>query len=119
MGHLSPHPLSSHVTHRRMFGVTLSARAIHVVSLLLFVTVSPAMAQTDWRTPAEMSGFKTTPGYDETLTYLERLAKAAPSKIRLERFGTTPEGRPMMLVVANGGGHFTPEAARSAKLPVI
>ena len=97
----------------------LKVRTVHVASLFLFVTLSSAMAQTDWRTPAEISGFNTTPGYEETLNYLERLAKAAPGKIRLEQFGTTPEGRPMMLVVASAAGHFTPEAARAATLPVI
>jgi len=77
------------------------------------------MAEIDWQTPAEKSGFATTPNYDDTLAYLERLAKAAPDKIHLERFGTTGQGRPMMVVVASGSGHFTPEAARAAQLPVI
>src|SRR6185437_7699989 len=48
-----------------------------------------------------------------------RLAKAAPDKIHLERFGTTAQGRPMMSVVASGGGVFTPEAARTANVPVV
>ena len=77
------------------------------------------MAEIDWQTPAEKSAFVTTPNYDDTLAYLERLAKAAPGKIRLERFGTTGQGRPMMVVVASGSGHFTPEAARATKLPVV
>ena len=77
------------------------------------------MAEIDWQTPAEKSGFATTPNYDDTLAYLERLAKAASDKIHLERFGATGQGRPMMAVVASGSGHFTPEAARAAQLPVI
>ena len=94
-------------------------RAGHVVSLLVFLTIGAAMAQPDWRTPAEKSGFTTTPDYQDTLTYLERIAKAAPGKIRLERFGTTAQNRPMMLVVASGKGLFTPEAARAAHVPVV
>jgi Zinc carboxypeptidase len=94
-------------------------RAVHAAFLFLFVTVGAAMAQPDWITPAEKSGFVTTPNYEETLRYLERLQKAAPDKIHLERFGTTAAGRPMMLVVASDSKHFTPEAARAAHLPVI
>src|SRR5580692_9271736 len=78
--------------------VTREMRAVHAAFLLLFVAVGTAMAQqaADWRTPAEKSGFVTTPNYEETLSYLERLQKAAPDKIHLERFGTTATGRPMM-----------------------
>jgi hypothetical protein len=94
-------------------------RTVHATLLFFFVTVGAAMAQPDWTTPAEKSGFVTTPNYEETLGYLERLQKAAPDKIHLERFGTTAAGRPMMLVVASGSKHFTPEAARAAHLPVV
>ncbi len=99
--------------------MTREMRAVHAAFLFLLVTVGAAMAQPDWITPAEKSGFVTTPNYEETLGYLERLRKAAPDKIHLERFGTTATGRPMMLVVASGNKHFTPEAARAAHLPVI
>jgi len=77
------------------------------------------MAQTDWRTDAEKSGFTTTPNYEETLAYLGRLKKAAPDKIHLERFGTTGQGRPMTVVVASGAKLFTPEAARAAHVPIV
>jgi len=101
--------------------VTRAVRAVHAVFLLIFLTVTAAMAQpaADWRTPAEESGFATTPDYKDTLDYLKRLEKAAPDRIRLERFGTTPQGRPMMLAVASGHRLFTPEAARAAHIPVI
>jgi Zinc carboxypeptidase len=85
----------------------------------VFVGSGEAMAEIDWQTQAEKSDFATTPNYDETLAYLERLAKAAPEKIHLERFGITAQGRPMMSVVASGSGLFTPEAARTARVPVV
>jgi hypothetical protein len=84
-----------------------------------FVVPGAAMAEIDWQTSAEKSGFATTPNYDETRTYLERLAKAAPGRIHLEHFGTTAQGRPMMSVIASGSGLFTPEAARAAQVPVV
>jgi len=74
---------------------------------------------TDWITPAEAAHFRTTPSYADTLAYLERLQHAAPGRIKLATFGTTPEGRPMTVVIASGDGTFSPEAARAAHKPVV
>ena len=73
----------------------------------------------DWTTPAEAAQFKTTPNYANTRAYLERLAAAAPQTIRLTRFGVSPEGRDLMLVVAASGGDFTPEAARKSGKQIL
>ncbi len=86
-------------------------------ALLGFVAF--AANATDWTTPAEAAQFRTTPSYADTLAYLERLQRAAPDVIRLETFGTTPEGRPMTVVVASAGGTFDPAAARAAHKPVV
>ena len=74
---------------------------------------------TDWITPAEQSEFRTTPSYAETRAYLERLAAAAPGMLRLTRFGVSPEGRDLMLVVAAKNGEFTPEAARASGKEIV
>jgi hypothetical protein len=73
----------------------------------------------NWITPAEASRFRTTPSYANTLTYLQRLQQAAPGVIHLQTFGTTPEGRPMVAVIASGNGSFDPAAARKAGKPVV
>lgn len=80
---------------------------------------SAGASTSDWTTPAEASHFRTTPSYADTLTYLKRLVAAAPHKLRLETFGTTPEGRPMTVVIASGDGTFTPTAARAAHKPIV
>ena len=72
-----------------------------------------------WITPAEASHFRTTPSYADTLAYLQRLQQAAPGVIHLQTFGTTPEGRPMVAVIASGDGTFDPAAARKAGKPVV
>lgn len=87
--------------------------------LLLAVALGAHASPADWTTPAEASQFRTTPSYADTLAYLERLAAAAPDKLRLATFGTTPEGRPMTVVIASGDGTFSPEAARAAHKPVV
>ena len=73
----------------------------------------------DWTTPAQASHFRTTPSYADTLNYLKRLAAAAPGKLRIETFGTTPEGRPMTVVIASSDGTFTPAAARAKHKPIV
>ena len=73
----------------------------------------------DWTTPAETAHFRTTPSYADTRAWLERLAKAAPDTLLLTRFGISPEGRDLMLVVAASGGEFTPEAARKSGKQIL
>jgi hypothetical protein len=94
-----------------------------ILSLLLAVfamTTHAAGAQdNNWVTPAETSHFHTTPSYKQTLAYLQRLQEAAPGKIKLESFGISPQGRPMMVVIASSDGTFTPDAARAAHKPIV
>ena len=72
------------------------------VLLLSFLLCSPTAAQeskpapaanADWRTPAEISDYRTTPRYDETMAYVRRVAAAAPKQVKIEAFGRTDEGR--------------------------
>ena len=100
----------------------MSIRHILLYALLGVATMSAHATGpnvTDWTTPAEATHFRTTPSYADTLAYLERLQQAAPSVIRLATFGTTPEGRPMTVVIASGDGTFDPAAARKAGKPVV
>ena len=76
-------------------------------------------AMSDWITPAERSHFRTTPSYADTRAFLQRLADASPQTIHLTRFGVSPEGRDLMLVVAAKNGEFTPEAARASGKEIV
>ncbi|MET0936252.1 MAG: M14 family metallopeptidase, partial [Luteibacter sp.] len=88
---------------------------------LALLAVSPMAihAKDTWTTPAEASRFRTTPSYAETQAFLQRLATAAPDTIRLETFGTTPEDRPMTVVIAGKDGDLSPERAHAAGKPVV
>ncbi|MEO9215100.1 MAG: M14 family metallopeptidase, partial [Rhodanobacter sp.] len=94
----------------------LLAALLGVASTTLHATGPNA---TEWITPAEATHFRTTPSYADTLAYLRRLQQAAPGVIHLKTFGTTPEGRPMTVVIASGDGTFDPAAARKAGKPVV
>ena len=89
--------------------------------LLAMIAVAPMaiQAKDTWITPAEASSFRTTPSYAETQAFLRRLADAAPETLRVETFGTTPEGRPMTVVIAAKDGDLTPEKARAAGKPIV
>ena len=70
-------------------------------------------------TVAERSGFQKTGRYDEVIALCDGFAKAYPRAVRCSAFGTTPEGRPMKVLIVSKTGAFTPEAARAKHLPVM
>ncbi|WP_462116462.1 M14 family metallopeptidase [Lysobacter xanthus] len=75
-------------------------------------------AQDTLTTVAERSGFVRTGRYDEVIALCDAFAARYPQAVRCETFGTTPEGRPMKLLVASTSGALTPDAARERALPV-
>ncbi|HUO59240.1 MAG TPA: M14 family metallopeptidase [Candidatus Acidoferrales bacterium] len=72
-----------------------------------------------WSTPAEKSCYRTTPRYDETRAYAERLAQAAPTQVRIESFGRTGEGRDLYAIIVSRDGDFDPAKLHAAKRPVV
>lgn len=69
-------------------------------------------------TIAEQSGFTRTGRHAEVDSLCAAFAKRYPQWVKCERFGTTPEGRAMHLLVVSQSGALTPEQARQRKLPV-
>jgi hypothetical protein len=95
------------------------ARATVSLLFLLSPIMLDAAEPSAWITPAEAAHFKTTPSYADTRAYLESLAAAAPDKLRLTRFGVSPEGRDLMLVIAAGNGEFSADTARKSGKQII
>jgi Zinc carboxypeptidase len=87
--------------------------------LLFFATFSLAQSKADWRTPAEISGYRTTPRYDETMAYVRRVEKAAPKQVRVEVFGKTPEGRDLVAVVLSRDGQFEAAKLHEQNRPIV
>ena len=71
-----------------------------------------------WATRAERTGYRLTSTYDELVEYLRRL-ESASSLIRVQSFGTSGQGRDLLLVVAAKDHAFTPEAAHASGRPVV
>src|SRR2546426_6102531 len=74
------------------------------------------LAPISWRTPAERSGYRTTPTYDETMAYCRRLAAASPW-VKLVEYGESGQGRALPLVILSRDRAFTPHAARATRQP--
>lgn len=93
--------------------------------LLVLACAGAAHAQTPsaetaaLATVAERSGFLRTGRYDEVIALCDAFAARHPDAVRCRDFGTTPEGRPMKLLVVSKSGALTPEQARERGLPVL
>jgi hypothetical protein len=92
-----------------------------LASLLALGAVAPASAagQPDLTTVSERSGFLKTGRYDEVVALCHAFQQAYPKAVRCQEFGRTPEGRPMLVLVATRSGALTPEAAKQRGLPVL
>ena len=78
-----------------------------------------APASADWRTPAEISDYRTTPRYAESMAYVRRVAAAAPRQVKVTSFGKTGEGRDLIAVIVSRDGVFDPAALHRANRPIV
>jgi murein tripeptide amidase MpaA len=83
-------------------------------------SIIPASAATDaLSTIAERSAFQKTGRYDEVIQLCAAYQKAYPKAVRCQEFGRTPEGRPMMALIATRTGAFTSAEAVKRNIPVL
>lgn len=92
--------------------------AVFLAMLAAFPLSHTAHAAPDLSTVSERSGFQTTGRYDEVVKLCGAFQKAYPKQVKCIEFGRTPEGRPMLALIVNGKGVFTPQGAQKANLPV-
>ena len=90
-----------------------------VFSALSLGAISAWAASPDLRTLAEDSGYERTGRYDEVLRLCEGFAKSHPNQVRCQRFGQTPQGRPMVALIASADGLFEPEQSVQKGRPVV
>jgi hypothetical protein len=105
-----------------MGSVGAAAQTVADATLQPRTAVASACAPTGdakWLTPAEKSCYATTPDYDDTMAYLQRVQAAAPGQVKIEGFGKTGEGRELDIVIASRDGVFDPTAIHAAKRPIV
>ena len=83
--------------------------------LSLALTQAPAPLTT----VSEASGWTRTGRYPEVESLCRAFVKSFPGKARCETFGTSPEGRPMLALIASADGVLTPTAAKKKARPVV
>ena len=71
-----------------------------------------------WQTRAERTGYRQTATYDQTVEYVKRLATVSPL-LRVQSYGTSAQGRDLVLVVAAKDRAFTPELAQASGKPIV
>jgi hypothetical protein len=72
----------------------------------------------EWRTHAEVTDYRETPSYDDTVAYARRLAHAS-TVIECEGFGFSGQGRELPLIIASETHTFTPEAAHAQEKAIV
>lgn len=75
-------------------------------------------ANDPWITPSEKDALRTTPRYDETIAYLQRLVAASPN-LKMLSLGKSGEGRDVWMVIASKERSFTTEALRRSGKPIV
>lgn len=93
--------------------------ALVAASLLCPLALTAQAESPDWQTPAETSGYRTTPDYAATMAYLERVQAAAPGQVKIEDFGKTGEGRDLKIVIASKDGIFDPAAIHDSGRAIL
>jgi hypothetical protein len=90
-----------------------------VVLLTALAASMTAAAKPELRTLAERSAFISTGRYAEVEALCAGFARAFPQSVRCIEFGRSPEGRPMLALVASTGGVLSAAEARARGLPVL
>ncbi len=98
--------------------IPLAALPLLLSPLLSAAAREPVPIPPDHLTKAELTSFRSTPSYEETVAFLLRLTKTSPY-LHLDWFGTTGQGRRMPVVVASKEKAFTPEEAWKTRKPVV
>lgn len=70
-------------------------------------------------TIAENSGFVRTGRYDEVEKLCDAYAHRWTDSVKCREFGRTPEGRPMLALIASRSGALSAKEARERRLPVL
>ncbi len=71
-----------------------------------------------WRTRAERTLYRVTGDYDETVRFCRRL-EAASRSVKVVSYGTSGQGRELLLVILSKDRAFTPELAAATGKPIV
>jgi hypothetical protein len=94
-----------------------------VMTFALGLHAATSLAATQNRptltTVAEQSGNRRTGRYEEVERLCAAYQQAWPSQVRCSEFGRSPEGRPMLALIASSDGTLDADATHRAQRPVV
>jgi hypothetical protein len=94
--------------HRRRNTLT---RLLSLACITGALTASAAERGSELKSLAEQTGYQRTGRYEEVERLCRGFQQTWPGKVRCAEFGRTPEGRPMLALVASQDGVLDPAAA--------
>jgi hypothetical protein len=77
-----------------------------------------ATADDPWLTPSEKSDFKTTPSYNETVKWFEKLTAASPL-LSMVSIGKSVEGRDIYMIIASTNTDKSPLSLKNSEKPLM
>ena len=78
----------------------------------------PATSDDPWITPAERSGLRSSPDYQTTVSWLQRLA-AASHRMEMVEIGTSGEGRAIWMAVVSARPARPGDGGEAQRKPVV
>src|SRR5690606_20550763 len=94
-------------------------RTAWLAALAVALPWMAAAATEPLSTLAEQTDYQRTARYEEVERLCPAFQQRWPDQVRCQAFGQTPEGRPMLVLVASADGTLDPQAARRAGRPVV
>ncbi|REG90793.1 M14 family metallopeptidase [Flavobacterium aquicola] len=71
-----------------------------------------------WITPTEKANFRTTPSYQETMIWLQKLDAASPL-LKMISIGKSDEGRDINMIIASSDKNITAASLKSSAKPLL
>lgn len=88
------------------------------IFLLSNVMIFSQATSSEWLTYFEKSGFKSTPDYNETIAYFQKLADNSEFA-ELETFGISPQDRELKYLIVNSQKNFNASEIKKSNQPVV
>ncbi len=95
-----------------------------ILICLFVLSIGPSLSQSaepdrTLSTLAERTQWKQTGRYDEVISLCKDFVAAYPTKVACSQFGESPEGRPLLALIASADGTLDPQAAKAKDRPVV
>ncbi len=93
-----------------------------LLPLILILTAAPqtqGAEPNELTTLAEQTRYRQTGRYEEVQRLCAAFQRVYPAQVRCREFGRSPEGRPMLVLIASADGAFEPNKNRELQRPVV